>query len=220
MSNNVIIRGFRFAGRQFRHLFGRKGISGERITIRNQGRLINVTFDIQGSDHLIEIMEDVALSNITIYMRGHHHHLKIGNDVKVGGGSFWLEDDHGAIIIESKTTIESAHLAVTEPCKKILIGEDCMLATNIEIRTGDSHSIIDASTGKRLNPPADVILERHVWIGANAVILKGVTIGANSIIATNSVVTHDIPPASVAAGQPAKVIRNGVSWLRERINEY
>jgi acetyltransferase-like isoleucine patch superfamily enzyme len=53
-----------------------------------------------------------------------------------------------------------------------------------------------------------VILEDNVWIGAGTTILKGTCIGENSIIGAGSVVTKDIPPNSIAAGNPAKVIKH------------
>ncbi|MEG1311858.1 MAG: CatB-related O-acetyltransferase [Romboutsia sp.] len=52
------------------------------------------------------------------------------------------------------------------------------------------------------------IIEDNVWIGANCVIMNGVTIGEGSVIGANSVVTKDIPPYSVAVGMPAKVLKN------------
>lgn len=53
-----------------------------------------------------------------------------------------------------------------------------------------------------------VILNNDVWIGANACVLRGVTIGEGAIVGAGSVVTHDIPPFTIAAGNPACVIRN------------
>jgi acetyltransferase-like isoleucine patch superfamily enzyme len=97
------------------------------------------------------------------------------------------------------------------------IHKDCMLAKYVEIRTGDSHSIVDKETGKRINKAANVCIEEHVWIGAHAKILKGVTIGNNSVIGTASVVTKDVPEGSIASGVPARVIRTGISWDRKRI---
>jgi len=220
MSSHLISRLIRFSKRQLRRLTSKNGIAGQRNKLWIKGRLHQVRFDIQGDDNLIEVEEGAILSNLKIYMRGDHHQLKIGKQVNVGGGSFWFEDEYCTIVLGDYTTVESAHLAVTEPRRRIILGEDCMLATNIEIRTGDSHSITDVNTGKRINPPGDVVLENHVWIGANAVILKNVTIGTNSIVATNSVVTKNIPSSSVSAGQPAQVVKSGVSWLRERINNY
>ena len=220
MKQHLINRIFLYSKKRLQSLFGKSGVCGQRNKLVIQGQLHQVAFDIIGDDNFIEVEEGALLSNVKIYMRGHHHHLKIGKKVKVAGGSFWFEDEHCEIILGDNTTVESAHMAATEPGKKILIGEDCMLATHIEIRTGDSHSIIDVSTDKRLNPPGDVVLENHVWVGANVVILKNVKVGKNSIIATNSVVTKNILPSTVSAGQPAKTIKTGVSWLRERIKNY
>jgi acetyltransferase-like isoleucine patch superfamily enzyme len=92
-----------------------------------------------------------------------------------------------------------------------------MLATDIELRTGDSHSIIDLSTNSRINMPASIVIEDHVWIGSKATILKGVQIGANSIVGTGSLITKAVPSASIVAGIPGKVLKSNVSWKRERI---
>lgn len=107
-------------------------------------------------------------------------------------------------------------MAVTEPHSRIEIYDDCMLANNIEIRTVDSHSIIDSNTGQKINPAKNVILQSHVWVGAHVIILKRVTISSNSVIGTSSVVTNSIPGNCIAAGIPAKVIKTGINWKRER----
>jgi acetyltransferase-like isoleucine patch superfamily enzyme len=55
---------------------------------------------------------------------------------------------------------------------------------------------------------APIAIEANVWIGAAATILSGVTIGADAVVAAGAVVTQDVPPATLVAGVPAKVIRN------------
>ena len=52
-----------------------------------------------------------------------------------------------------------------------------------------------------------VVIEDNVWIGRNAVIMKGVTVGRGAIVALGAVVTHDVPPYTVVAGNPAKVVK-------------
>lgn len=55
---------------------------------------------------------------------------------------------------------------------------------------------------------APIIIEDNVWIGERAIILKGVTIGMGAIVATGAIVTKDVPPYSVVAGNPAKIVKD------------
>ena len=68
-----------------------------------------------------------------------------------------------------------------------------MFSNDIEFRTGDSHSIVDLDTRKRINYSQNIHVGNHVWIGSRSIILKGVNIGNNSIIGTGSIVTKSIP---------------------------
>jgi acetyltransferase-like isoleucine patch superfamily enzyme len=94
----------------------------------------------------------------------------------------------------------------------ISIGDNCLLASNVYI-TDHSHGdpdFQDINTPPSRRPimsKGPVIIENNVWLGENSVILPNVIIGRNSIIGANAVVTKSIPPYSVAAGVPAKVIR-------------
>jgi len=209
------------------HLFAKKiqrfrikysnPIQGKNNIIINNGILENVKYDIVGDNNLIEIMQGSVLSDMLFFMRGNNHKFIIGENCNFKGGSVCFEDNHCKIEVGQKTSFESVHLAVTEPNKSILIGEDCMFSYGIEFRTGDSHSIIDNITKRRINMAQDIYVGNHVWIGARSIILKGVSIGNNSIIGTNSIVTKDVPSHSIVAGVPAKVIRNNIDWVRERI---
>lgn len=197
----------------------KKSIVGNNNKIINDGVLLNIIYDIHGNDNTITIKKGTVISDTKIYIRGNHHHLLIDSNCKYKGGSFYFEDDHCRIEIQEGTTVESAHLAVTEPGKKIIIGKNCMLSTNIEFRTGDSHSILETNTNKRINYAQDIEVENNVWIGANATILKGVKIGPHSIIASGAIVTANVPANSIAGGIPAKIVKSDVYWLRERIYE-
>ena len=92
----------------------------------------------------------------------------------------------------------------------ITIGDDCVISHDVTIMDSDFHKIIAAD----YQVSAPVVIENHVWIGTRCVILKGVTIGEGSIIAAGSIVTRDIPPHSLAAGSPAKVVRKDVEWKK------
>jgi acetyltransferase-like isoleucine patch superfamily enzyme len=181
-------------------------IQGTDNRLEYQGAtLIGVVFDIRGHHNEIAIAPDAFLRGVRFHLRGSGHRVHIGAGVRISRrAELWLEDEGGELILGPGTTIVSAHLAVTEPGSRLVIGPDCMLATDIEIRTGDSHAIFDAQSGERLNPAADVVLEEHVWVGARAIILKGCHIGKGSVVATGAVVTQSCPPQSIVAGNPAQ----------------
>ena len=89
---------------------------------------------------------------------------------------------------------------------KVKIGDNCMLAPNVAIYTA-GHPVHPDTRRSMYEYGKPVTIGDNVWIGGNAVILPGVTIGSNSVIGAGSVVTHDIPSWSIAAGNPCRVIR-------------
>ena len=92
--------------------------------------------------------------------------------------------------------------------EKITIGKNCLLGENVRIQDTD-HRFEDISIPIRSQgiTTAPIEIGDNVWIGYGSVVTKGVTIGEGSVIGANSVVTRDIPPFSIAAGVPARVIR-------------
>lgn len=90
----------------------------------------------------------------------------------------------------------------------IRIGKGANIAREAVIRDYDGHYI--ETLNYRTSKP--IIIGDDVWIGQRAMILKGVTIGNGAIIAANAVVTKDVPPHCIVAGNPAKVIRENVDW--------
>ena len=196
----------------------RRSIRGNGNTFHAQKvALSNVELDIIGDDNQIMIGKDCVLTNVNFRLRGSGHRIRIGENCRISRGALlWFEDQNGLLQVGSNTTMVEVHIAVTEQDSKVIIGEDCMLANDIDIRTGDSHSVIDLSTGERLNHPGNINISRHVWIAPHAIILKGVTIGENSIIATGAVVTKSFGSGVIIGGNPAKIIKAGVSWSRSR----
>ena len=85
---------------------------------------------------------------------------------------------------------------------EIALGDGCMLANGAYITDSDWHGVYDRN--EVAGSPKEVILEDNVWIGDSAIICKGVRIGKNSIIGAGSVVTKNVEPNSIYAGNPAK----------------
>jgi acetyltransferase-like isoleucine patch superfamily enzyme len=193
-------------------------IKGKANRVSASGAYLRrVTIDIRGEGNKVVVEQGTRLTDCTIYIRGTGHTLHIGRESHFKNSEFWFEDEKGKIHIGQQTTCEGVHVAVTEPESFIQIGDDCMLSHHIDIRCGDSHSIIDLKTERRINYAKPVKIGNHCWIGAHVQILKGVTIGAQSVIGIRSVVTKDLPDHCIAAGIPAVPVKEGVIWKRERI---
>jgi acetyltransferase-like isoleucine patch superfamily enzyme len=92
--------------------------------------------------------------------------------------------------------------------ERIQIGKDVAISENVTIWDSDAHDICQA--GYRRTAP--VTIGNHVWIGTNAIILKGVTIGDGAIVAAGATVNRDVPPHALVGGVPAKVLKTNMEW--------
>lgn len=173
---------------------------------------------IRGKNNNIESMSGSYLKNCSISIYGMNNKVMIGENCRLIDVEIHIEDNNGAIVIGKNTTIAGfTHLACIEGTR-ITIGEDCMFSKDITFRTGDSHSIIDEKNGLRINPSEDIIIGNHVWIGNKVIVTKGAVVGDNSIVGTGSIVTKAFDKTNiVVAGSPAKIVKEGINWLRKRI---
>jgi acetyltransferase-like isoleucine patch superfamily enzyme len=87
----------------------------------------------------------------------------------------------------------------------ITIGDNCMMASGVYVTDADWHGIYDRAGFGRTLP---VSISDNVWIGDRAMVCKGVSIGENSIIGAGSVVVGSVPANVIAAGNPARVLRD------------
>ncbi|UCD55377.1 MAG: acyltransferase [Candidatus Omnitrophota bacterium] len=106
-----------------------------------------------------------------------------------------------------------------DAAEEVTIGNYCMLSNRIVIQDHTSHPLCPRKRRKQLiglqKTPTNVYdtvikkvaIEDDVWIGMDALILKGVTIGRGSIVAARAVVTSDVPSYSIVAGNPARVVK-------------
>jgi acetyltransferase-like isoleucine patch superfamily enzyme len=86
----------------------------------------------------------------------------------------------------------------------VKIGSYCHLGHYTFVMDNGQHDVVRHSD---LPPSKPVIVEDHVWIGSKVIILPGVRIGSHAVVGAGSIVTKDIPPRCVAAGNPARVLR-------------
>ena len=146
--------------------------------------------------------------------------ITIGTNSFIGPGSeFLVYEKHFERKLASKLMV-GTHVRITARCRitcagTITIGDDALFAPDVFI-TDHNHGMNPEAEGG-YSPQdimiRDVVIGKGIWLGQRVCVLPGVTIGDHSIVGANGVVTHDIPPYSLAVGAPARVIK---IWNSER----
>ncbi|MDD3416428.1 MAG: acyltransferase [Lachnospiraceae bacterium] len=205
--NKIIAFGYRIAGRS---LF----ISSKNNTLEAPlAYLWKVKLNVQGRNNKIILGRGVRIKNTVVNIYGDNNTLILEDYARVHNSTFVLHQNNCRIQMGKSSSAEKALFAAVEHESRIIIGEDCMISTDVEIRTSDSHKIY-SSDGTRINPKRDVFIGNHVWIGAHANVLKGVTIHDGGIVGFGSILTKDIPAGYVVAGNPAVIVKKDVHWER------
>lgn len=172
-----------------------------------------------GKNNSIVLGNRVKLHDVRITIFGNDNHIVVKDDNHIAGIRFAMEDDGNRIEIGAHNFIGSGSLLAALEGTKIVIGDDCMIASPCEIRTSDSHSLLDEN-GKRINYAQDIILGGHVWIGMGCLVLKGANIPKHCVVAAKSVVCkmkEKVKEGSLLGGTPARVLKENVSWNHQRI---
>lgn len=120
-------------------------------------------------------------------------------------GCIYVEDG-AEITIGNNVGMTSTRMWIA---KGLTIGNNVKLGADVLLMDTDTHQVdyLQRREGQGPIASAPITIEDDVWIGAQCIVLKGVTIGAHSIIGAGSVVTKSIPPDCIAAGNPCRVIR-------------
>jgi acetyltransferase-like isoleucine patch superfamily enzyme len=119
---------------------------------------------------------------------------------------------HGDVILEDGASIGIGSIVMGP----VSIGEGSACSQNCFI-SGQSHHYEDVSKNflRQGIQTGQVVIGKNVWIGANSVILPGVKIGDNSVIGAGSIITDDVPAYSVVTGNPARIIKQYDSKLKQ-----
>ncbi|WGL81749.1 acyltransferase [Enterobacter cloacae] len=143
----------------------------------------NVRISLPHKGCSVEIGSNVLLyDNVKMYLDADDVSIKIGNDTYINRR--------------------------TEICcqTSVKIGSRCAISWDVSITDSDYHSACNKQKTK------GIVIGDNVWIGCKSVILKGITIGDGAIIASGSIVNRDVPPGTLVAGNPAKIVKENVTW--------
>jgi acetyltransferase-like isoleucine patch superfamily enzyme len=192
-----------------------KGVKSRDIKCR--ALFLKSEIDCKGKGNRIIINSQNQFRNCKIFIRGNNNTIEIAEDVIMKDVCLWIEDNNKNIRIGKGSVFSGEIQLACIEGQEILIGENCLFSSKITIRTGDSHSIIN-SDGKRINDSRSVVIGDHVWVGHYAMINKGVSLPTNSIVGAGAIVTKSFQQENIViAGNPAKIIKEEINWLAERI---
>ena len=193
-------------------------ILNRRCQIISKGKL-KIKKNITGKGHVLRVGKNSILDGVVILMNGNGNTVEIGNNCRIEKNcSIWAEGNNIRVIIGDNCTFNhDTQLCAQENDMEIVIGDDCMLSHHVNVRTSDSHKIFDIQSDNRTNFPRSVIIGKHVWIAPNSIVMKGVNVGDGCIIGSNTIVTRNVSSNTLAVGMPAKIVREGVSWSREKL---
>ncbi|EII5634376.1 TPA: acyltransferase [Vibrio cholerae] len=162
----------------------------------------------------IQLGRNTRIRYCDIYVNGNNNQLIIHDGANLKGVSIELNGNNCLLEIGENCVIgENCFLSCRESGTKLVIGNECMFSRNVKLMTSDGHDIL--RDGKRINPAKSIYIGSHVWLADNVTILKGVSIGSGSIVGINSTVTKSLEASTVAAGNPAQVIADSITWQEE-----
>ncbi|MFZ1363113.1 MAG: acyltransferase [Candidatus Nanopelagicales bacterium] len=174
-----------------------------------------------------------------VTFRGSNNRVIIDPQANIPFMSVLMDCDNGTLIIKRTRAKFSARIRIgqdstikigksvssTGPvdisaCEgtTVQIGNDCMIALGVRIRSDDGHPIFDVTSGKRINVSRDITIKDHVWLGIESSILKGAVIGEGSVVGAGSLVSGTFPNNCAIGGNPAKILSTNIAWERPHLS--
>ena len=155
---------------------------------------------ISGNNNTVRVGEKCVFDNLKIRIVGDNNKIIFGEGTSFGR--------NGSINLTELVPNESRG-------RSIIIGDNCMVSYDVDIRNSDGHPIYSLDNEKIIiNQNDNIDIANNVWIGARAMILKGSNVNENSVIGACSLVRGTVESNSIYAGIPAKKIKSNIFWKK------
>ena len=155
----------------------------------------------------------VDLANTGFLHEGDHSYLNLSGRmsirgrVSIGRGSRF-DIGEGAVCTLINCRVSGMSNFIIQ--YSLLIDDNSRIAWGCELMDNDQHNLLRDAGRRPVH--TGITIQKNVWVGSRVLILKNVTVGEGSVIGAGAVVTKTIPPRVLAAGNPARVIRENVEW--------
>jgi acetyltransferase-like isoleucine patch superfamily enzyme len=183
-------------------------------------KLDNSKIIFNGDNNILFCEENVILkdsriefnaNNSIIYLSSSKHIYKLNVSV----------NNNCVFYIGKNNYINQVITAIVSEEKNIVIGNNGVFSLGIWFRTADPHLIYDIKTNKRINESKSIYIGDHIWIGQNALLLKGTQVDSGSILGANSVISNKIIHNNeIWAGNPIKFIKNDIFWDERCVHKW
>ncbi len=153
------------------------GAEGNEIIVADGISAEASSITIKGRNNRIVIDRNCILRNARVVIESDGNSVSMGVGVRFTGSIIQKRAPGNRVVLGAGSSFGQVNFVCGEGTL-IDIGEDCMFAWGIEVRSTDSHAIFDVQSDKRLNPGEDIVVGRHVWVAAKSTLLKGARVSS------------------------------------------
>lgn len=199
-----------------------KGQNNQIISpkIRGNGFYDRSPVKITGNNNLVSINPNNQFYKLELIINGNNNSISVDEGC---WGSFKIivNTDNTTIKIGKNCVLRGAECGLWEKGSSLIIGDEVMIARDSRLYVSDFHSIVNINSQEAINQGKFITIGNHVWIGERVFILKNNKIADDIMVAAGSVVTKDLTEShSIYAGNPAKLVKSGVTWNEDKFDDY
>ncbi|MGO4588487.1 acyltransferase [Paenarthrobacter sp. 2TAF44] len=189
------------------------------LTETSESEFVSSSVEFAGTGNVLYVEDGVMLRNSRLRFLGNDSVIYIRKSSRYTRLVATVFEESVLYVGPEASFTSEAHMLPTER-KHIIIGRDAMFASRVALRTADPHLVYSVDSHQRVNPSASIWVGDHVWLGEDALLLKGARVGSGSILAARCLVTKRIPSNSTAAGVPARTVGDGIFWARPSVHSF
>lgn len=188
--------------------------------IGNKPKLINSSIKFKGRNNRLVCNGRVRLKDSRLIFEGDNSLVFLSHNIHDYKLYVFIHNN-SVLFMDEQTFINGTLALILSERKNIFMGRNCLIAKRVYFRLADPHLIYDIESMDRINLTKSIYIGDHVWIGQEALLLKGSNIGSGSIIAARSVLSNkNIPSNSLWGGVPAKELRKNVFYDSSTVHAY
>ena len=173
-----------------------------------------------GKNNIIFCENNVKLWGCNIVFKGNNSLIYLSSS---NGYCLNVQIVHDSVLFIGKNNdlIPPIHINVQEH-QNLIIGDDCSIGSNTNIRTGDAHIIYDRESKTRLNMGSSVVIGDHVWLGHQIYVDKGVTIGSGAVVENNSHIPSNatLKSNAIYSGNPINLIKSDIFFTKDYVANF